>query len=128
MSAAILAAASVAILAGLAVLAGAIASARERRAYDTVILRVLGASRGQLIGLLLAEYGVLTLATALVSLALGLALAWLVIVQLFAFDWLPGWGSILGVLGGGAGLVMVLAVLGSLGVLRTRPAQALREL
>ena len=50
------------------------------------------------------------------------------IVQLFAFDWLPGWGSILGVLGGGAGLVMVLAVLGSLGVLRTRPAQALREL
>jgi putative ABC transport system permease protein len=128
MSAAILAAASVAILAGLAVLAGAIASTRERRAYDTVILRVLGASRGQLIGLLLAEYGALTLATALVSLALGLALAWLVIVQLFAFDWLPGWGSILGVLGGGAGLVMVLAVLGSLGVLRTRPAQALREL
>lgn len=128
MSAAILAAASVAILAGLAVLAGAIAAAREARAYDTVILRVLGASRRQLIGLLLAEYGALTLATALVALLLGLGLAWLVVVQLFAFEWLPGWGTVLGVLGGGAGLVMVLAVVGSLGVLRTRPSQALREL
>ncbi len=45
MSAAILSAASVAVLAGLAVLLGAIAAARSSRLYDNVILRVLGASR-----------------------------------------------------------------------------------
>ena len=41
-STAILAAASVTVLAGLAVLIGAIASARAARTYDNVILRVLG--------------------------------------------------------------------------------------
>ncbi|MBN8502091.1 MAG: FtsX-like permease family protein, partial [Sphingomonadales bacterium] len=48
-SVAILSAASVAVLAGIAVLLGAIAAARSSRLYDNVILRVLGASRGQLL-------------------------------------------------------------------------------
>ncbi len=128
MSTAVLAAASVAILAGLAVLAGAIAAAREARQYDSVILRVLGASRRQLLGLLLSEYALLVSVTALLALALGTGAAWLVVRQLFDFDWMPGWPRVLGVLGLGAGLVLALAVTGSLGVLRSRPARVLREL
>lgn len=128
MSAAILGAASVAVLAGLAVLAGAIAAARAARAYDTVILRVLGASRQQLLGALALEYATLVAVTTLVALALGTGTAWLVVVQLFGFDWLPGWGTILGVVGAGAALVLVLAVLGSLATINARPAAALREL
>nr|WP_246385858.1 FtsX-like permease family protein [Novosphingobium hassiacum] len=128
MGTAILAAASVAILAGMAVLAGAIAAARERKTYDNVILRVLGASRRQLLVLLLAEYGLLSALLAGVALVLGSGVAWGVIVLLFEFDWLPDWPRILGVLGGGVALVMVLAVAGSVGLLRTRPAQVLREL
>ncbi|MBB4615231.1 ABC transporter permease [Novosphingobium taihuense] len=128
MGTAILAAASVAILAGMAVLAGAIAAARERKTYDNVILRVLGASRRQLLVLLLAEYGLLSALLAGVALLLGTGVAWGVIVLLFEFDWLPDWPRILGVLGGGVALVMVLAVAGSVGLLRTRPAQVLREL
>ncbi|MGV3512448.1 MAG: ABC transporter permease [Novosphingobium sp.] len=125
---AILAAASVAILAGMAVLAGAIAAARERKTYDNVILRVLGASRRQLLVLLVAEYGLLSALLAGVALALGTGVAWGVIVLLFEFEWLPDLPRILGVLGAGVGLVMVLAVAGSVGLLRTRPAQVLREL
>lgn len=128
MGTAILAAASVAILAGMAVLAGAIAAARERKTYDNVILRVLGASRRQLLVLLLAEYGLLSALLAGVALVLGTGVAWGVIVWLFEFDWLPDWPRILGVLGGGVALVMGLAVAGSVGLLRTRPAQVLREL
>lgn len=128
MGAAILAAASVAILAGMAVLAGAIAAARERKTYDNVILRVLGASRRQLLVLLLAEYGLLCALLAGVALLLGTGVAYGVIVWLFEFDWLPDWPRILSVLGGGVALVMVLAVAGSVGLLRTRPAQVLREL
>lgn len=128
MGTAVFAAASVAILAGMAVLAGAIAAARAARQYDSVILRVLGASRGQLLALLLAEYALLCAVLAAVALALGLGAGWLVIVQLFEFTWSPDWGRVLGVLAGGAGLVMVLAVAGSLSVLRTRPAEALRAL
>ena len=125
---AIFAAASVAVLAGLAVLAGAIAAARAARQYDSVILRVLGASRGQLLALLAAEYALLCAVLAAVALALGGGTAWLVIVELFEFDWAPDWGRVFVVLGGGVALVMVLAVAGSLSVLRTRPAEALRAL
>ena len=128
MGTAILAAASVAVLAGIAVLLGALAAARAARAYDATILRVLGASRAQLLALLLAEYGVLAGVLALVALALGTGLGWLIIVELFSFDFLPGWGRIFTVLGAGLALVLAFALGGSLPLLRTRPAAALREL
>jgi putative ABC transport system permease protein len=127
-SLAVLAAASVTVLAGLAVLLGAIAAARAARTYDTVMLRVLGASRRQLLWLQLAEIGALALLLAGVALGLGTLLARLVVVDLFEFDWLPHWPTILGVLGGGLALVVLFALAGSLPVLRAKPARALRTL
>ena len=127
-SLAILAAAGVAVLAGIAVLLGAIAAARAARLYDSVILRVLGASTRQLLALQLAEFGLLAAVLALVALGLGGALAWLVIVQLFEFDWLPDWPRVLAVLGAGIALVLTFAFAASLPLLRARPAQTLRSL
>ena len=127
-SLAILSAASVAVLAGIAVLLGAIAAARAARVYDNVILRVLGASRRQLLALQLAEYALLALVLAGVALALGSLIAWLVVVKLFEFDWLPHWPTVLGVLGLGLALVIGFALAASLPLLRAKPAQALREL
>ncbi|MEP0393433.1 MAG: FtsX-like permease family protein [Erythrobacter sp.] len=123
-----LAAAAVAVLAGLAVLMGAIAAARAARTYDTVVLRVMGASRRQILGLQLAEYGLIASALALVALALGSGLAWVIITQLFEFDWLPNWGVVLAVLGMGFAMVLAFALGGSLPLLKAKPAQALREL
>ena len=123
-----LAAAAVAVLAGLAVLMGAIAAARAARMYDTVVLRVLGASRRQILMMQLAEYGLIALALAGVALALGSALGWVIITQMFEFDWLPDWGEVLGVLGLGLAMVLAFALGGSLPLLRAKPAQALREL
>lgn len=127
-SLATLAAAAVTVLAGLAVLMGAIAAARAARTYDTVMLRVLGASRRQILLLQLAEYGLLAGLLALVALALGGGLAWVVITRLFEFDWLPDWGQVLGVLGLGIAMVLAFALAGSLPLLRAKPARALREL
>ena len=127
-SLATLAAAAVTVLAGLAVLMGAIAAARAARTYDTVMLRVLGASRRQILLLQLAEYGLLAAVLALVALALGGGLAWVVITQLFEFDWLPDWGEVLGVLALGVALVLGFALAGSLPLLGAKPARALREL
>jgi putative ABC transport system permease protein len=125
---AILAAASVAVLAGLAVLLGAVAAARASRMYDNVILRVLGASRRQLFTLILTEYGLLALLLAAVALGLGTFLSWLVIVELFDFAWLPDWPRILAVLAIGLVLVLGFALAGSVPLLRAKPAQALRTL
>jgi len=128
MSTAILAAASVAILAGLAVLTGAIEAARMSRTYDNVIFRVLGASRKQLWLLQLAEYGLLCAVLAIVALAFGSATGWAIMTQMFEFDWLPHWPTVLAVLGAGVLLTLGLALAGSIPLLRAKPASALREL
>lgn len=128
MATAILAAASVAVLAGVAVLLGALAAVRASRLYDNVILRVLGAGRRQLLILQLVEFGTLALVLALVALALGSALGWLVIVQQFDFEFLPNWPRVLAVLALGLTLVMAFALAGALPWLKARPAEALREL
>ena len=70
----------------------------------------------------------LALALAVVALGLGSLLAWLVITQLFEFDWLPDWSEIFAVLGMGLAVVMAFAIGGSLPLLRAKPAQALRAL
>lgn len=123
-----LAAAGVTVLAGIAVLLGAIAAVRAQRSYDTVVLRVLGASRAQVLALLLVEYALLATVLALVALGLGGLAGWLVIVKLFEFDWLPDWTTVGLTLGAGLVAVLAFAILASLPLLREKPAQALRTL
>ncbi|MGI9374739.1 MAG: ABC transporter permease [Tsuneonella suprasediminis] len=123
-----LAAASVAVLAGLAVLLGAIAAARAQRTYDTVIMRVLGASRLQVLAMILAEYAVLAMILAFVALGLGLIVGWLVVTKLFEFEWVPDWTAVFGVLGAGLALVVAFALASALPLLSAKPARALRTL
>lgn len=125
---AIAAAGSIAILSGIAVLIGAIAASRQARIYDSVILKTLGATRGQILSAQALEYGLLAALLALVALALGLTAAWYVITQIFSFNWLPDWPVVLMTLGGGALLTLGLGIAGSLPVLAARPARALRQL
>lgn len=128
MAQAIAAAASIAILAGIAVLVGAIAAARQSRIYDSVILKLLGSTRRQILGAQTMEYGLLALVLGLLSLALGLAAAWYVVVQIFDFSFAPD-PLILGLtLVGGAGITFLLGIAGSLPILAARPAEALRSL
>jgi putative ABC transport system permease protein len=128
MSQAIAAAASIAILAGIAVLIGAIAASRERRVYDSVILKLLGATRGQILGAQAMEYAVLAAILGALALALGLAGAWYVVTQLFDFGFAPD-PLIVGLtLVGGAGLSFLIGIAGSWPLLSAKPAQALRSL
>ena len=128
LSTAIAAAASVAIFAGIAVLIGAITAAREMRTYDAVMLKVLGATRAQILGAQAIEYVLLSLTVAAVALALGLGAAWYVVVQIFQFVWLPDYAAVFITLAAGIVLTLVIGLLGSLPILAARPAQALRAL
>lgn len=127
MAAAILVAASVAVLAGIAVLIGAIAASRQARSYDSVIMKMLGATRGQILSTQAFEYGLLAVLVAAASLALGVAGAWFVIVKLFEFGWRPDWAVILTTLLVGMSSTLGIALLGSLPLLKLRPAAALRS-
>lgn len=128
MATAILLSASVAILAGLAVLVGAIAASRQARAYDSVILKTLGATRWQVLAAQGLEYALLAALLAALSLGLGTLAAWYVITGVFEFRWAPDWTAVLATLGAGAVLTLGIGLLGSLPLLSVRPAQALRRI
>jgi putative ABC transport system permease protein len=123
---AIRAAAAVAGLAGLLVLAGAIAARARARAKEAAVLKVLGAARAQILGAYAVEYGAVGLVAGLAGVALGAAAAWPLTVKVFEITWTVDWRS-LAVLVGGA---LALGALGGLGAalhaLSGRPAPVLR--
>jgi putative ABC transport system permease protein len=128
MAQAIAAAASIAILAGIAVLVGAIAAARQSRIYDAVITKMLGGTRSQILGAQAMEYGILAVVLGLLSLALGMGAAYYVVVHIFDFSFAPDYGILMLTLVGGAGLTFILGIVGSLPILAARPSEALRSL
>lgn len=128
MSAAILAAASITILAGIAVLVGAIAASRQSRSYDAVVMKTLGATRRQILAAQAIEYLLLALVLAAVALALGTAAAWYVITGLFDFGWAPDWWVVGATVAAGIVLTLGIGLLGSIPILSSRPAEALRTL
>jgi putative ABC transport system permease protein len=122
------AAGSVAVLAGIAVLVGAIAAARRARSYDAVLLKLLGASRTQILGVQAMEYGVLGLFLSAVALGLGSAASWVVTTRIFHLGWTPDWSQVILVVAAGGFGTLILGLIGALPVLRARPAEALRTL
>lgn len=128
MAQAIAAAASIAILAGIAVLVGAIAAARQSRIYDSVIMKLLGSSRSQILGAQAMEYGILALVLGVLSLGLGMAAGWYVVVEIFDFSFAPDPLILAITLVGGASITFILGIVGSLPILAARPAEALRSL
>ncbi len=80
------------LLAGVLVLAGAMAAGHRHRVYDAVVLKVLGATRGRILESYVMEYAILGLTTAVVAGAIGTLAAYLVITQVMEGTWtfLPG--------------------------------------
>ncbi len=125
---AVRAAASVAILAGLAVLVGAIAAQARARIYDGVILKTLGATRRQLLASAAVEYAVLGLLVSGIALALGAGLAWLVLTQVLKLAFQPDWGVVAATVLLGALATVVLGLSGAARALRAPVAATLRDL
>jgi putative ABC transport system permease protein len=128
LSVAVRAAASVAILAGIAVLIGALAASRRARIYDSVMLKLLGATRARILAAQALEFSLLALVVSLVAFAIGAGAGWYVVVQIFELEWAPDWGVVALTLAAGAIVTLVLGLLGSLPALAARPARALRTL
>ena len=86
-SLAVRATAGVTLLAGILVLAGAVAAGHRRRVYDAVILKVLGVTRADILKAYLLEYGLLGLATAVIAVALGSAAGWALTTRTMHIPW-----------------------------------------
>lgn len=124
---AIRAAAGVTVAAGIAVLVGAVAAAARARRYDAVILKLLGATRAQVLGAQAIEYALLSVILCAVALLIGGGAGWFVVVHVFSLPWAPDAGAIALTLAAAAGTTLGLGVLGGVPALRARPAAALRS-
>ncbi|MGA1856622.1 FtsX-like permease family protein [Azospirillum sp. 11R-A] len=79
--------AGITLAAGTLVLAGAVAAGHRRRVYDAVVLKVLGATRGDVLRAFLLEYGLLGLLTAVIAGIIGTLTAWAVLKFLMHWEW-----------------------------------------
>ena len=84
---AIRATAAITLAAGLLVLASAVATGRHHRIRDAVILKVLGATRRNVLGAFLIEYGLIGLLTAVIAVAAGTLASWAVVVLVMRTSW-----------------------------------------
>jgi putative ABC transport system permease protein len=118
----------VTILAGVLVLAGAIAAGHRARLYDAVVLKVLGATRGRLGAVYAIEYGLLGALAGLAALGAGTLAAWgiayFVLDVPFVFDGL----ALVFTIAGGALVTILLGLAGGFAALASKPAVRLRNL
>ena len=114
------------LVTGTLVLVGALATSRFQRIREGALLRTLGASRGQLFRIVLAEYLALGAMAATVAAGLSIVAAWAlakwVFEGRFSFQPLPLAALVLGVVG----LTVVVGLLNSREVIRRTPLEVLR--
>jgi putative ABC transport system permease protein len=112
---------------GVLVLIAALATSRFQRIQEGALLRTLGATRKQLLGIVLAEYmslGILASAAAgVLALAASWALARFVFESRFTVPMVPLAGLVLGIVA----LTVLVGLANSREVVRRAPLQVLRE-
>ena len=117
-----------AIAMGMIVLAGSVVATRRQRARDIVLLRLVGATRGEVARSQLIEFALLSSAVALTAFAAGAMAARLVVTRLFEFTFSPDWQTLALIPVGAIALAILAAFLAALPALNARPAQGLRAL
>ncbi|MBX9758025.1 MAG: FtsX-like permease family protein [Beijerinckiaceae bacterium] len=120
---------SVALLAAVLVLAGAIAAGQRARIYDAVVLKTLGATRWRLMLAYLLEYGLLGLATAVFAILAGALAASAIVTKVMRLDhFVWDWSSAAQAAGIALAITLTLGLVGTWRVLGQKPARRLRDL
>lgn len=119
--------AGVALLVGFLVLAGAFSADQHRRIYDSVIYKVCGATRRDILAILVAEFSLAGLFTGLGSLILGTVTAWGVVQGLLNMQFRPDLAMGLLTVLAGVGVSLAMGLLGTWRVLGKKAAPFLRN-
>jgi putative ABC transport system permease protein len=118
---------SVTLLAGMLVLAGAVAAGQRARVRDAVVLKTVGATRAQIRSAWLVEFGILGLVAGLLAAAAGSAASWAVVRFVMRGEWVFLPGTLAAVVIGCVLLTLALGYVGTALALRVRPAPLLRN-
>ena len=114
------------VVTGLIVLAGAVVTGRFQRIRESVLLRTLGASRKQVLRILLIEYFFLGSLAASAGLALSLAGGWALSRFVFEVDYAPDAAPFAVAFLIAGGLTVIIGMLNSRGILDRPPLEVLR--
>ncbi len=117
----------VTLIAGVLVLAGALASGHRRRTYDAVVMKVLGARRRDVLAVYMLEFFLLGLGTALVAAIVGGAAAYLIVTLAMEGEWYFLPGTLFGTVFIATLVTISLGLIGTWQSLREKPAHVLRN-
>ncbi len=121
-------AASITLIAGALVLAGAMATAQRRRIIQAVILKCIGATRRRLILSHLFEYGLLSLIAAILALILGSIAAWYITSEVVDVPFIFSWVAVIGAVSISVALILFIGAIATWRVLNSKPVPVLRGL
>jgi putative ABC transport system permease protein len=115
------------IATGLLVLAGAVLTGRYQRIRESILLRTLGASRRQVLGILLVEYLSLGTLAALAGIGLSVAASWALAFWVFEIPFIPDFTVLALTVVAVAVLTTAVGLFASRGVLNHPPLEILRS-
>ena len=116
------------ILAGLLVLAGAIAAGLRARLYDSTVMKIVGATRVQIAGVYAVEYALIGALTGALALGAGVVAGSLVTWRVFEVAPIIDWGVVVLTVAGGAAFTLAFGLAITWTTLAAKPAQQLRNL
>ncbi len=109
------------------VLFSAVSATRRERVREGVLLKTLGATRGQIARILLAEYSLLGLMGGLTGMLLSLAGGWAVVRYIFKTPFAPAMTPVVGIAAAIVGLTLLIGLLAGRDVFKETPIAALRD-
>lgn len=118
---------SVTLLAGALVLAGALATAQRRRIQQSVVLKVVGATRVRILMSHAIEYALLSAVSATLAVGLGTATAWGITTYLIKVPFVFTVGAVAQALGLALALVLTFGGIGTWMVLKAPAVPYLRS-
>ena len=92
---AIRSAGSLTLIAGVLVLAGALVTAQQKRIYEALILKSLGAVRRRIVAAHFAEYLILALATSLLAIVFGVIAAWVILTRIMELNFVFSFAAVI---------------------------------
>ena len=115
------------LIAGLLVLAGAVAAGQARRVREAVLLKTLGATRRQIRAAWLTEFGAIGLVAGLAAAVIGSASAWGVVRFVMHADFIFQPARLAAILICALVLLLISGYLGTASALRAKAAPVLRS-
>lgn len=113
---------------GIPVLFSAVAATRRERIREGVLLKTLGATRGQIVRILLAEYGLLGILGSLTGMLLAIGGGWALIHYVFDATYSPAFVPAVLIALAMLSLTVTIGLLAGRDVFKETPMSALRDI